>query len=80
MTSYLLAIAALLLFLCITYQARLRLALSAAKHRSLAGHARWSRRIARQLPFYEYSEARFFCADDAPAPVVATRRGGFKQL
>jgi hypothetical protein len=27
-------------------QARLRLALSAAKHRSLAGHARMARRIA----------------------------------
>ena len=80
MNSYLLAIPAALLALWILYQARLRLALSAAKHRSLAGHARWSRRIARLLPFYEYSEAQFFCADAAPEPVAAKRRAGFNRL
>ncbi len=80
MNSYLLALPATLLALWFLYQARLRLALSAAKHRSLAGHARWSRRIARLLPFYEYSEARFFCADEAPEPVAERRRAGFKRL
>ena len=77
---YVLAIPAALLALWILYQTRLRLALSAAKHRSLAGHARWSRRIARLLPFYEYSESRFFCADDAPEAVAAQRRAGFQRL
>jgi glutamate-1-semialdehyde 2,1-aminomutase len=80
MNSYLLVIPAALLALWILYRARLRLALSAAKHRSLAGHARWSRRIARLLPFYEYPEARFFCADRAPEAVAAQRRAGFEQL
>ena len=84
MNSYIPAIAATLLAVSLAawllYQARLRLTLSAAKHRSLAGHARWSRRIARLLPFYEYSEERFFCADDAPAEVVERRRAGFRQL
>jgi glutamate-1-semialdehyde 2,1-aminomutase len=37
--------------------AALRLALSRAKHRSLAGHARMARRIAALMPFYEYDEA-----------------------
>ncbi len=81
MHSYqLLIVPAALLAVWILYQARLRLALSAAKHRSLAGHARWSRRLARLLPFYEYTEQRFFSADEAPAEVAARRRAGFKQL
>ena len=80
MNSYLLAIPAALLALWGLYWLRLRLALSAAKHRSLAGHARWSRRIARLLPFYEYSEQRFFSADAAPQAVADQRRAGFKRL
>ena len=80
MNSYLLVIPAAVLAVWVLYQARLRLALSAAKHRSLAGHARWSRRIARLLPFYEYSEERFFRADDAPEPVATQRRAAFKRL
>jgi glutamate-1-semialdehyde 2,1-aminomutase len=80
MNAYLLLIPAALLTLWLLAQARLRLALSAAKHRSLAGHARWSRRIARVLPFYEYSTARFFVADAAPEAVAARRRAGFTRL
>ena len=80
MNSYLLAIPMALLLLGVLYLGRHRLALSAAKHRSLAGHARWSRRIARLLPFYEYSEQRFFVADGAPAEVAQRRRAGFQGL
>ncbi|HEY4340927.1 MAG TPA: aminotransferase class III-fold pyridoxal phosphate-dependent enzyme [Steroidobacteraceae bacterium] len=80
MNTYLLVIPVAALSVWIAYQARLRLALSAAKHGSLAGHARWSRRIVRLLPFYEYSEARFFCADAAPQTVADQRRAGFKAL
>ncbi len=58
----------------------LRLQLSRAKHRSLAGHARWSRRMARWLPFYEYDETRFFQVDDAPANIVEARRASFTLL
>jgi glutamate-1-semialdehyde 2,1-aminomutase len=58
----------------------LRIQLSRAKHRSLTGHARMARRLARLIPFYEYDETRFFCADGAPADVAAGRRQGFMQL
>jgi glutamate-1-semialdehyde 2,1-aminomutase len=57
-----------------------RLQLSRAKHRSLTGHARWSRRLAKLVPFYEYGEDRIFSADDAPPEVAATRREGFARL
>jgi glutamate-1-semialdehyde 2,1-aminomutase len=57
-----------------------RLDLSRAKHRSLAGHSRLARRIARLVPFYEYDEARFFSSDDAPAEIAACRRSGFMRL
>ena len=57
-----------------------RLELSRAKHRSLAGHSRMAKRVARLIPFYEYDEARFFCADGAPDDVVALRRQGFANL
>jgi glutamate-1-semialdehyde 2,1-aminomutase len=57
-----------------------RLELSFAKHRSLAGHARMARRMARLVPFWEYDEERFFRADDAPEEVAAKRREGFQRL
>jgi len=60
--------------------ARRRLQLSRAKHRSLAGHSKWSKRLARLLPGYAYDEARFFAADSAPAEVAAQRRAGFQRL
>src|SRR5262249_12419681 len=57
-----------------------RLALSRAKHPSLAGHARIARRLAAFVPYYEYDATRFFDSDDAPADVVARRRAGFARL
>ena len=57
-----------------------RLELSRAKHRSLAGHARMSRRIASQLPYYEYGAEQFFCSDGAPDDVAQRRREGFERL
>ena len=60
--------------------ARRRLILSQAKHRSLAGHSKWSRRIAGQIPALDYDEARFFEADGAPAEVALARRAGFDRL
>jgi glutamate-1-semialdehyde 2,1-aminomutase len=59
---------------------RSRLELSRAKHRSLTGHARMARAIAALVPFYEYDETRFFCADDAPEEIAARRRAGFMRL
>ncbi|MGB6448030.1 MAG: aminotransferase class III-fold pyridoxal phosphate-dependent enzyme [Xanthobacteraceae bacterium] len=57
-----------------------RLQLSQAKHRSLAGHARISRWLAGFVPFYDYSEERFFCSDGAPEEIAARRRDGLARL
>ncbi len=57
-----------------------RLRLSRAKHRSLAGHARMSRRVAAQLPAYAFDGDTAFGADGAPEDVVARRRAGFARL
>jgi glutamate-1-semialdehyde 2,1-aminomutase len=77
MIVYLLAALALIYVL---RKLQLRLQLSLAKHRSLTGHARMSRRLAALVPFYEYGENHFFRADDAPADVAASRREGFMRL
>ena len=57
-----------------------RLALSRAKHRSLTGHSKMSRRVARLVPFYEFSSEEFFRADDAPPAVAAQRKEAFFSL
>ena len=77
MIWYLLAALALIFIL---RKLQLRLQLSLAKHRSLTGHARMSRRLARIVPFWEYDEEHFFRADDAPPEVATTRREGFMRL
>ena len=75
--AWLLGAAALLL---ITPRLLLRLQLSRAKHRSLAGHAKLGRRLARLVPYYEYDETQFFRSDAAPESVVEQRRAGFGRL
>src|SRR5688500_6357937 len=60
--------------------AQQRLALSRAKHRSLAGHSKLSRRVARRLPFYDFGRERFFDSDGAPAAVAAQREAGLARL
>ena len=57
-----------------------RLDLSRAKHRSLTGHARMARRVARLIPFYDYGEDQFFSCDDPPPEVAARRREAFLRL
>src|ERR1700752_3133450 len=57
-----------------------RLLLSRAKHKSLAGHARWSRRFARLVPGGYYDEDMFFIAEGAPVDVAAKRRAAFERL
>jgi glutamate-1-semialdehyde 2,1-aminomutase len=57
-----------------------RLELSLAKHRSLAGHSRMAKRLARWLPGYAYDELAFFNADGASDAVVARRRAAFELL
>jgi len=57
-----------------------RLALSRAKHRSLSGHSKMSRLVARLIPFYEFGIDDFFSSDGAPAEVATQRRDGFFRL
>jgi glutamate-1-semialdehyde 2,1-aminomutase len=59
---------------------RARLALSRAKHRSLTGHAKMSRLVARLIPFYEFDIGDFFRSDGAPPAVATRRQDGFFQL
>jgi glutamate-1-semialdehyde 2,1-aminomutase len=57
-----------------------RIQLSRAKHRSLAGHSRMAKRLARWLPGYGFDEAEFFGCDGAPAGIQAQRRAAFFAL
>ncbi|MBI1397920.1 MAG: aminotransferase class III-fold pyridoxal phosphate-dependent enzyme [Betaproteobacteria bacterium] len=57
-----------------------RLELSRAKHRSLTGHSRMSRAVAKLVPFYEYGEDRFFDSDGAPPAVADLRKAAFERL
>src|SRR6266481_3352238 len=57
-----------------------RLALSRAKHRSLTGHSKMSRLMARMIPFYEFDINDFFRSDGAPPEVATTRQDGFFRL
>ena len=57
-----------------------RLALSRAKHRSLTGHSKMSRMVARLVPFYEFDINDFFRSDGAPAEVATRRQDGFFRL
>ncbi len=57
-----------------------RLALSRAKHRSLAGHSKMSRRVSRLIPFYEYDDHDFFRSDGAPEAIATQRHDAFFRL
>jgi glutamate-1-semialdehyde 2,1-aminomutase len=57
-----------------------RIELSRAKHRSLAGHSKMSRRMARLIPSYEFDIDDFFRADGAPQDVASKRQDGFFRL
>ncbi|WP_439102375.1 hypothetical protein, partial [Congregibacter sp.] len=64
----------------IAHKSFVRLRLSRAKHPSLRGHAKWSRRLARLVPYYSFSEDEFFRADGAPANVEGHRRQAMQGL
>ena len=57
-----------------------RLALSRAKHRSLTGHSKMSKLVARLVPHYEFDIDDFFRSDGAPADVALQRQDGFFRL
>ena len=57
-----------------------RIRLSLAKHPTLAGHSRWSRRLARIAPFFSHDASSFFSCDGASDDVVERRKRGFSRL
>jgi glutamate-1-semialdehyde 2,1-aminomutase len=57
-----------------------RLALSRAKHRSLTGHSKMSKLVARLVPFYEFDIDEFFRSDGAPPEIAMARQDGFFRL
>jgi len=56
------------------------LALSRAKHRSLSGHSKMSRAVARLIPHYEFDIDDFFRSDGAPSAIATQRQDGFFRL
>jgi len=57
-----------------------RYELSRAKHRSLAGHSRMAKRLARWLPGYSFDESAFFACDGAPDSIQAIRQAAFMAM
>ena len=57
-----------------------RLALSRAKHRSLTGHSKMSKMVARLVPHYEFDIDGFFRSDGAPAEIAMQRQDAFFRL
>src|SRR6516165_5359106 len=57
-----------------------RLELSRAKHRSLSGHSKMSRRVARLIPSYEFGIENFFRSDGAPPDIATQRKDAFFRL
>jgi glutamate-1-semialdehyde 2,1-aminomutase len=71
---------AAVLGLLLLRKATIRLQLSRAKHPSLSGHSKMSRRMARLTSFFDYGPERYFSSDLAPAEVAARRRAGMERL
>ena len=80
MLSLLLPLALALVAGWLVYRIFVRLRLSRAKHPSIAGHARMSRRLARLVPFYEYDLETAFSSDGADDQTASRRRAGFEAL
>jgi glutamate-1-semialdehyde 2,1-aminomutase len=66
--------------IALLYKIYIRLQLSRAKHPSLRGHSKLSRRVARQLFAYSFNEEAFFTSDGAPAEIAGRRRQGLSRL
>jgi glutamate-1-semialdehyde 2,1-aminomutase len=58
----------------------IRLRLSRAKHPSLRGHAKMSRRVAKLLRYFEYDESQFFNSDGAPDNISEKRKSALQAL
>jgi glutamate-1-semialdehyde 2,1-aminomutase len=80
MTTPLLLIVAAAIAVLLAFKLHTRLRLSLAKHKSLAGHSKMSRRLAKLIPFYDFGTADFFNSDRAPAEVERKRMEAFFRL
>jgi len=58
----------------------IRLQLSKAKHPSVTGHSKMSRRIAKWIQSYSLTEDKFFNSDAAPENIARQRRQAFNRL
>ncbi len=74
LTSIALWVGAAGIGLGLLWRVRRRLQLSFAKHPSLQGHGRIARRLARQVPHYEYEMDEALGCDGADTDVVKHRR------
>jgi glutamate-1-semialdehyde 2,1-aminomutase len=70
----------LVALLAVSPKIKQRIELSRAKHRSLAGHSRMAKRLARLMPGYSFTEDRFFNCDGAPKEVAQRRHAAFFAL
>ena len=77
-TEYYIILIVISLIILRKFQIRLRL--SKAKHPSLAGHSKISRRISKFIPRYNIGEDNFFNSDAAPDEIASQRRLGFNTL
>jgi glutamate-1-semialdehyde 2,1-aminomutase len=75
-----LAVGAVAVTAAVAPKVKARIELSRAKHRSLAGHSKMSRRISRLIPRYEFDINDFFCSDGAPQDIATRRQDGFFRL
>ena len=66
------------LYLCARLHKRLQLSL--AKHPSLRGHSKWSRRLAKLVPQYALSSDAYFACDGAPDDIAAQRSAALERL
>ena len=57
-----------------------RLQLSRAKHPSLSGHAKISRALSAQVPYYRYPDEDLFSCDGADDDLAAQRKAAFYRL
>ena len=59
---------------------QIRLQLSMAKHPSLTGHSKMSRRISRLVPAYSIADKNIFSVDKPPVEIKEKRQQGFEKL
>jgi glutamate-1-semialdehyde 2,1-aminomutase len=78
--SYIVYFVLILLGCYLVSRVFIRLQLSRAKHPSLRGHSKWSRRIAAKIPIFTYADSEYFCTDGAPNNIAQLRRVGMQRL